>query len=86
MRSDFSLKTFPHLTRFFPINIVTKSSTAKCLHEDLVEKFKTFVQDFVHIKICINKRKQYKNINKTYSTSVSCSLLIPNVKNELLNW
>ena len=29
---------------------VTKSSTAKCWHENLVEKFKIFVQDLVTIK------------------------------------
>ena len=33
-----------------PIGSVTKSSTAKCWHENLVEKFKIFVQDFVTIK------------------------------------
>ena len=35
---------------FFPIGSVTKSSTAKSWHENLVEKFKIFVQDFVTIK------------------------------------
>ena len=29
MRSDFSLKTFPHQQDFFPITSVTKSSTAR---------------------------------------------------------
>ena len=34
---------------FFPIRSVTKSSTARFSHENLVEKFKIFVQDFVPI-------------------------------------
>ena len=37
-------------TDFFPIKSVTKSSTAKCWHENLVEKCKIFVQDFVTMK------------------------------------
>ena len=41
----------PSSTIFFPIGSVTKSSTAKCWHENLVEKIKIFVQDFVTIKI-----------------------------------
>ena len=41
--------TFPHQQDFFPIRSVTKSSTARFSHENLVEKFKIFVQDFVPI-------------------------------------
>ena len=35
---------------FFPIGSVTKSSAARFLHKNLVEKIKIFVQDFVTIK------------------------------------
>ena len=49
---------FPHQQDFFPIRSVTKSSTARFSHENLVEKFKIFVQDFVPIRTalraCIN--------------------------------
>ena len=37
-------------TRFFR---VTKSSTARFSHENLVEKFKIFVQDFVPIRTAL---------------------------------
>ena len=42
--------TFPHQQDFLPIRSVTKSSTARFSHENLVEKFKIFVQDFVPIR------------------------------------
>ena len=42
--------TFPHQQDFFPIRSVTKSSTARFSHENLVEKVKIFVQDFVPIR------------------------------------
>ena len=42
--------TFPHQQDFFPIRSVTKSSTARFSHENLVEKFKIFVQDFVPVR------------------------------------
>ena len=45
--------TFPHQQDFFPIRSVTKSSTAKFSHENLVEKFKFFVQDFVPIRTAL---------------------------------
>ena len=50
-------KHFPIIQDFFSIKSVTKSSTAKCSHENLVEKLKIFVQDFASIKtsICGNK-------------------------------
>ena len=43
------------LERYYPKNKVIrndflKSSTAQCWHENLVEKFKMFVQDFITIK------------------------------------
>ena len=41
---------FLHQQDFFPIRSVTKSSTARFSHENLVEKFKIFVQDFVPIR------------------------------------
>ena len=41
---------FPHQQDFFPIRSVTKSSTARFSHKNLVEKFKIFVQDFVPIR------------------------------------
>ena len=40
---------FPHQQDFFPIRSVTKSST----YENLVEKFKIFVQDFVPIRTAL---------------------------------
>ena len=45
--------TFPHQQDFFPIKSVTKSSTARFSHENLVEKFKIFVQDFVPIRTAL---------------------------------
>ena len=45
--------TFPHQQDFFPIRSVTKSSTASFSHENLVEKFKIFVQDFVPIRTAL---------------------------------
>ena len=46
--------TFPHQQDFFPIRSVTKSSIARFSHENLVEKFKIFVQDFVPIRTALN--------------------------------
>ena len=46
-------KTFPHQQFFFPITSVTKSSTARFLHENLVEKLKIFVQDIVPIRTAL---------------------------------
>ena len=48
--------TFPHQD-FFPIRSVTKSSTARFSHENLVEKFKIFVQDFVPIRTALTELK-----------------------------
>ena len=45
--------TFSHQQDFFPIRSVTKSSTARFSHENLVEKFKIFVQDFVPIRTAL---------------------------------
>ena len=47
--------TFPHQQDFFPIRSVTKSSTARFSHENLVEKFKIFVQDFVPTRTALSK-------------------------------
>ena len=44
---------FPHQQDFFPIRSVTKSSTSRFLHENLVEKFKIFGQDFVPIRTAL---------------------------------
>ena len=55
MRSDFSLKTFPHQLDFCH-RTVTMSSTARYSHENLVEKIKIFVQDFVPIKTALDMR------------------------------
>ena len=46
--------TFPHRQEFFPIRSVTKSSTARFSYENLVEKFKIFVQDFVPIRTALS--------------------------------
>ena len=48
--------TFPHQQDFFPIRSVTKSSTARFSHENLVEKFKIFVQDFVPIRTALTRK------------------------------
>ena len=45
--------TFPHQQDFFPIRSATKSSTARFSHENLVEKFKILVQDFVPIRTAL---------------------------------
>ena len=59
---------FPHQQDFFPIKSVTKSSTSRFSHENLVEKFKIFVQDFVPIRTAL---LQLVNqwLNFTYSRS-----------------
>ena len=44
---------FPHQQDFFPIRSVTKSSTSRFSHENLVEKFKIFGQDFVTIRTAL---------------------------------
>ena len=45
---------FPHQQDFFPIRSVTKSSTSRFSHENLVEKFKIFVQDFIPIRTALS--------------------------------
>ena len=45
---------FPHQQDFFPIRSVTKSSTSRFSHENLVEKFKIFGQDFVPIRTALS--------------------------------
>ena len=50
-------------TRFFPHKrSVTKSSTARFSHENLVEKFKIFVQDFVPIRTALMGEKMSKRL------------------------
>ena len=44
---------FPHQQDFFPIRSVTKSSTSRFSHENLVQKFKIFGQDFVPIRTAL---------------------------------
>ena len=51
--------TFPHQQDFFPIRSVTKSSTARFSHENLVEKFKIFVQDFVPIRTALSVGEKF---------------------------
>ena len=51
--------TFPHQQDFFPIRSVTKSSTARFSHENLVQKFKIFVQDFVPIRTALRVASFY---------------------------
>ena len=46
-------ETFPHQEVFFPIAGVTKSSTAKFSYENLIEKIKIFVQNFVPIRTAL---------------------------------
>ena len=50
MRSDFSLKTFLHLYKFFP----PKRALQNLRRQDLrVETLKIFVQDFVPIRTAL---------------------------------
>ena len=49
---------FPHQQDFFPIRSVTKSSTSRFSHENLVEKFKIFGQDFVPIRTALSITKK----------------------------
>ena len=60
---------FLHQQDFFPIRSVTKSSTARFSHENLVEKFKIFVQDFVPIRTALGgsygNKILYKNLDLT---------------------
>ena len=53
---------FPHQQDFFPIRSVTKSSTSRFSHENLVEKFKIFVQDFVPIRTALMGEKMSKRL------------------------
>ena len=53
---------FLHQQDFFPIRSVTKSSTARFSHENLVEKIKIFVQDFVPIRTALNARNYLAEI------------------------
>ena len=48
---------FPHQQDFFPIKSVTKSSTARFSHENLVEKIKILVQDLVPIRTALTGKK-----------------------------
>ena len=50
--------TFPHQQDFFPIRSVTKSST----DENLVEKIKIFVQDFVPIRTALVRALSVANL------------------------
>ena len=61
--------TFPHQQDFFPIRSVTKSSTARFSHENLVEKFKIFVQDFVPIRTALAKNTPIGQKPPTYFTT-----------------
>ena len=45
--------TFTHQQAFFPMRRVTKSSTAKFSHENLVEKIKIFVQNLIPIRTAL---------------------------------
>ena len=65
---------FPHQQDFFPIRSVTKSSTARFSHENLVEKFKIFVQDFVPIRTVLMGTKFCTKI-LNFSTRFSCENL-----------
>ena len=66
---------FPHQQDFFPIRSVTKSSTARFSHENLVENFKIFVQDFVPIRTALT--------GKGFSSCVSMKKRNPSLKQTL---
>ena len=59
---------FPHQQDFFPIRSVTKSSMARFSHENLVEKFKIFVQDFVPIRTALIAQEFWHNFLLFYRT------------------
>ena len=62
---------FPHQQDFFPIRSVTKSSTSRFSHGNLVEKFKIFVQDFVPIRTALralNLYRDQKSLTRTGET------------------
>ena len=71
---------FPHQQDFFPIRSVTKSSTSRFSHENLVEKFKIFVQDFVPIRtaltaeLCENELSHNSAKGKLADWSVNTSV------------
>ena len=50
---------FPHQQDFFPIRSVTKSSTSRFSHENLVEKFQIFGQDFVPIRTALTDENEH---------------------------
>ena len=62
--------TFPHQQDFFPIRSVTKSSTARFSHENLVEKFKIFVQDFVPIRTALTTSLPARKFSGFGKTSI----------------
>ena len=62
--------TFPHQQDFFPIRSVTKSSTARFSHENLVEKFKIFVQDFVPIRTALRVGKNPKKGSRAHRSKL----------------
>ena len=64
---------FPHQQDFFPIRSVTKSSTSRFSHENLVEKFKIFGQDFVPIRTALTIQEFF---SKKYSWFL-CSVCVP---------
>ena len=60
---------FPHQQDFFPISSVTKSSTSRFSHENLDEKFKIFVQDFVPIRTALrvlNLHRDQKSLARNW--------------------
>ena len=58
---------FPHQQDFFPIRSVTKSSTSRFSHENLVEKFKIFGQDFVPIRTALISQEFHLKIHTVYT-------------------
>ena len=67
---------FPHQQDFFPIRSVTKSSTSRFSHENLVEKFKIFVQDLRDNFIIKPSNQQLGTVvvkNETVSFIRKCS-------------
>ena len=66
--------TFPHQQDFFPIRSVTKSSTARFSHENLVENFKIFVQDFVPIRTALTSKKHAYRPETSYCVYYSLNM------------
>ena len=63
------------LRRFFPIKSVTKSSTARFSNENLIEKIKIFIQDFVPIRTALRSQELFPKKYSWFYMQRMCTLL-----------